>query len=976
MSHLNERSLSAGDFNQFHIDVHGYGAFAWQQELLNRIEAERAWPRVLDLPTGAGKTSCIDIALFALALDARREPQDRWCPRRIAMVVDRRIVVDQVAERGRKLLQSLARPDAPPVTAAVAERLKSLVTPPDTGAPVEPIGVFTLRGGIPRDDGWARSPDQPLVIASTVDQLGSRLLMQGYGVTDSMKPVHAGLAANDILILLDEVHLSKAFADTLDALERMRGRHASTGIDTRFHHAFLSATPDKSARSTFRLDLAQIQPGSPLHQRLHAPKPVRLVEAASDAHERTCALEAVKLSERHAAVAVVVNRVAAASRITSDIRGRVDSNTKVVLLTGRMRPLDRDDVLRDLDSLIRAGRTRNEEQRVVVVATQCIEAGADFDFDALVTEAASLSALRQRFGRLDRLGDYYASGRKAEGVIVRNKGLKNDPVYGDATPNTWAWLKQVMNGSKEIDFGIVALPAPPPDELASLNDNGEDPRPPVMLPAYLDLWAQTSPSPDEAPDVALWLHGAVEAPAEVQVVWRCDISNDLLQRARRDEDALGQLISTISAVPPSSLEALSIPLAAARRWLRQDEPGEIADVEVAVDEDYTAGATSDLALLWNGERSDVVNAARLRPGSTIIVPAKRGGIRDGSFDPLSTTSVADWAERAVLLGRGRAVLRLHKAVLEQHRLPASLLDTDDVVGVLADAEPGLAPWEKVWLHTLRSARLKHVVIDADEYRTLLESPRIPAAQLRAQLHRSDSFEDGAEHTSDPETSVHRGYAQLLDEHCGAVGRLARAYATSAGLPPETVSDITLAGWLHDIGKVDPRFQLLLHGGDEIRQLRAEKPLAKSEMTRSERFAQRFARQKSGYPRGGRHELQSIALIEQNLEFVKSKANDLDLVLHLIASHHGHCRPFAPVVNDPEPADLQVEMSVGEFGTVALHAASPRQDWHRIDSPIADRFWRVVERYGWLELCWFESILRLADHRASEANENPEQRSAS
>jgi CRISPR-associated endonuclease/helicase Cas3 len=74
---------------------------------LRKIVNERAWPRVLDLPTASGKTTCIDIALFALALDASAAPAERWCPRRIAMVVDRRVVVDQAADRGRKLVGAL-----------------------------------------------------------------------------------------------------------------------------------------------------------------------------------------------------------------------------------------------------------------------------------------------------------------------------------------------------------------------------------------------------------------------------------------------------------------------------------------------------------------------------------------------------------------------------------------------------------------------------------------------------------------------------------------------------------------------------------------------------------------------------------------------------------------------------------------------------------------------------------------------------
>ncbi|MGH8611753.1 MAG: hypothetical protein ACREYF_06845, partial [Gammaproteobacteria bacterium] len=88
-------SLSVHDFDAFHAAVHGKGrrAFDWQTRLLSQVVAEKKWPRVLDLPTGAGKTTCIDIALFALALDAKEDAAKRWCPRRIAMVVDRRIVV-------------------------------------------------------------------------------------------------------------------------------------------------------------------------------------------------------------------------------------------------------------------------------------------------------------------------------------------------------------------------------------------------------------------------------------------------------------------------------------------------------------------------------------------------------------------------------------------------------------------------------------------------------------------------------------------------------------------------------------------------------------------------------------------------------------------------------------------------------------------------------------------------------------------
>src|SRR4030095_14961122 len=88
-----------------------------------------------------------------------------------------------------------------------------------------PLHVICLRGGMYRDEAWARSPAQPVVCVSTVDQVGSRLLFRGYGLgarTCNTLPIHAGLAGDDALVVLDEVHLSSPFEQTLGAVDRYR----------------------------------------------------------------------------------------------------------------------------------------------------------------------------------------------------------------------------------------------------------------------------------------------------------------------------------------------------------------------------------------------------------------------------------------------------------------------------------------------------------------------------------------------------------------------------------------------------------------------------------------------------------------------------------------------------------------------------------------------------------------------------------
>lgn len=982
-------TLSTSDFGAFHAAVHGgKQPFAWQQRLLEKIVADRAWPRVLDLPTGAGKTTCIDVALFALALDAGSDNTQRWCPRRIAMVVDRRIVVDQVAERGRKLLRALMTSEEA-IVVKVAKRLRSLTR---TGE--EPLGVFTLRGGMPKDDGWARTPDQPLVIASTVDQVGSRMLMQGYGVSQGMKAVHAGLLANDTLLLLDEVHLSEPFRQTLDQLARLRRRFSSSGVKRRFSHAFLSATPGAGDTTPFALLDNETKADSPLGPRLHVSKPVRLVEADDrTALEKACFEQVKDLLERHRTIAVIVNRVASASVIARQLTETLGGEAAVTLLTGRMRPLDRDDVLRGLRPAVQTGRGRSDDSpKRVIVGTQCIEAGADFDFDALVAEAASLDSLRQRFGRLDRLGKY----GKAEGVIVCDKSAKDDPVYGKAIVETVKWfkeqekerpkklkdeLKKLKGDAKQraearlprlalVDFGVLALQVPTGDDLTKLL--APKPNAPTLLPAYLDLWAQTSPAPSQLPDVSLWLHGPSAGPADVQVVWRADLAEEVLQRGD-----LEGATAIVAAVRPSSLEATSLPFVTVRAWLANQAARDLGDTEGATPDDGDEPKTEGRrALRWRGDESEIVDAKSLKPGHTIVVPASYGGIRSGCFDATSTEPVSDRAEQAGLLARARPVLRLHPLVVEELGLSLPLDEPDEAkaaLGRLASNEDWPA-WKRLWAERLAKARGSFVV-PGDPSWTVLEAKRVPTADLRCVLQPEETLEDGVELTTDGDDSFCAGRAVRLSEHSADVETFARDYATRCGLDAWLAEHIALAAWLHDIGKADRRFQLMLRGGSEIEFFKDETPWAKSAMPPGAREQRRLARLRSGYPGGGYlHAVQSVAMLQAQPDDLRkclqrvdaAKEPDLDLVLHLVASHHGECRPFAPALIDDSPVEVSLDDHESEkFGKIDFTATTSKNDLHRLDSPLADRFWVLVAKYGWQELCWLEAILRLADHRASE-----------
>lgn len=106
--------MQADDFTDFHREIHGWRPFPWQRDLVDEVLEHGSWPSLVDVPTGLGKTTMLDIAVFFSALTADIKDNTRIGRRRIFFVVDRRIVVDQAASHASRIAQGLesARPGA------------------------------------------------------------------------------------------------------------------------------------------------------------------------------------------------------------------------------------------------------------------------------------------------------------------------------------------------------------------------------------------------------------------------------------------------------------------------------------------------------------------------------------------------------------------------------------------------------------------------------------------------------------------------------------------------------------------------------------------------------------------------------------------------------------------------------------------------------------------------------------------------
>jgi len=242
-------------------------------------------------------------------------------------------------------------------------------------------------------------------------------------------------------------------------------------------------------------------------------------------------------------------------------------------------------------------------------------------------------------------------------------------------------------------------------------------------------------------------------------------------------------------------------------------------------------------------------------------------------------------------------------------------------------------------------------------RILRSDDRRPLAVER-RMRRPPITAPGDAVTED-DASVRTGQkAVLLKDHSKGVESFARRFATQAGLPEKLIEDLALSGYLHDAGKAHPDFKRFLYGGDELATSGPD--LAKSPKLPANASEWQELRRRSGLPGRARHEIASLWFAQAHSRL--EKANDRDLVLWLIGTHHGYGRPFFPAPDAEWPRKGETfEADVGDGGVKSLPAdslADLTARWFELSG-------RVIKRYGSWGLARLEAILRLADHRESE-----------
>jgi CRISPR-associated endonuclease/helicase Cas3 len=407
-------------------------------------------PILLDVPTGAGKTAAAVLSW----LWRRRYADDKirqQTPRRLVYCLPMRTLVEQTHVEVEGWLNSAGLSDE--------------------------VGLHMLMGGAVSNR-WEADPEKDCILIGTQDQLLSRALNRGYGMSRYKWPIHFALLNNDCLWVMDEVQLMGAGLRTTAQLQGFREKFGLYGTT---RSLWMSATLDPELLQTvnYKPDVSQAHQltaadllNETLNLRMQAQK--RLVQATTECvgkeedYAKALAQEVIAAHGPGSLTLVICNQVIRAQKLYKALKKQTKED--LTLIHSRFRAAER----RALNQTLRERGLSG-----ILVATQAIEAGVDISAQTLFTELAPWSSLVQRFGRCNRYGEasatatvYWidipdlkkqASPYEAE-QLERSRSLLKD--LSDVGP---AVLRQVEAPKEEIE-GLI----PRQHDLLQLFDTSTD----------------------------------------------------------------------------------------------------------------------------------------------------------------------------------------------------------------------------------------------------------------------------------------------------------------------------------------------------------------------------------------------------------------------------------------------------------------------------------------------------------------------
>jgi CRISPR-associated endonuclease/helicase Cas3 len=677
----------------------GIAPYPWQVELVERVAAAGAWPHIA-APTGAGKSSVIDVHVFLVAEHAAGALAIRP-PRRLALVSPRRVLVDDQYERARRLAALLGAAPGDGPLARTATALGTLLTSETDEPNGSPLLVWRLRGGVRAETGWRVEPAACQIICTTPQMWGSRLLLRGYGASRSSRNLESGLMSHDTVAVIDEAHLHERLVDTAT---RVAGYSRGPAL---LQVAAMSAT---SLRRAGQLTLSDADLADPaLAQRVDATKHVAQVAAADFGRPEVELVAAAQSAAGRGTVGVFVNEVATALSVAGALGG---GDATVELVCGRLRPADLERLRQRRPRLLTPA---GDPEVDFLVSTQSLEVGVDLDLPAMVSMLAPASALAQRAGRLNRSGRWEESTLTVVVPADPDAIARSGPYDGTQLKTGLEWLDG-LGGSiaprRVADAGLPETPRPPLPGLRRVD---------------LETLAMTSDVLAAEPDPELYLQDPQDTFAEVGIAARHHL--DLPDRV---------VAAMLRACPPRAHEIATMTinkdlervLAVVRSdaWLVQNASGDLTCARLG---DHTPG-NGDVIVVASGApicTSGVVGLRQAK-GATgglddVLEASPPDAPRDHvialpgqlvaeivAADPALGTRAGRNALAEALLDAGASELA---TVMRRHRRLADLrvtwCDSEDATGLLVVSDmrrraaqtPAIVPEGPITLHHHQAA---------------------------------------------------------------------------------------------------------------------------------------------------------------------------------------------------------------------------------------------------------------------------------